>query len=175
MVSVICPVLPCLNLFKVILGQPCDEDSCYLAPGVPSPLRDAGHDLDDWTPYQNWVEFKAAHFLYCQTQMSAPNINTLLDLWAATLLKHGDAPQFANAPDLYNTIDSMLLGDVPWQIFSLTYNGELPDGPAPPWMMSEYDVWFWDPHIIVKNMISSPNYINHFDVASICNFDSNGE
>jgi hypothetical protein len=107
--------------------------------------------------------------------MSAPNINTLLDLWAATLLKHGDVPPFANAPDLYNTIDSTPLGDVPWQSFSLTYNGELPDGPAPPWMTSEYDVWFWDPHVVIKNMISSPDYINHFDVAPIRNFDSNGE
>lgn len=173
--SVTCPVLPCLNLFKAILGRPCDEDGCYLAPGVPPPPRDAGRDPDDWTPYRNQVEFEAAQFLYCRTQMSAPNINTLLDLWAATLLKHGDVPPFANAPDLYNTIDSTPLGDVPWQSFSLTYNGELPDGPAPPWMTSEYDVWFWDPHVVIKNMISSPDYINHFDVAPIRNFDSNGE
>jgi len=54
--------------------------------------------------------------------MSAKNINTLLDLWAATLLKHHDSPPFANHSDLYETIDSTPLGSVLWQSFSLTYN-----------------------------------------------------
>jgi hypothetical protein len=78
-------------------------------------------------PYQNWVEFEMAEFLYCQAQMSASNINTLLDLWAMTLLKYNDAPPFANHSDLYNTIDLTPLGDIPWQHFSLQYNGEVPD------------------------------------------------
>jgi hypothetical protein len=107
--------------------------------------------------------------------MSAPNINTLLDLWATTLLKHRDAPLFANASNLYNTIDLTPLGDAPWQSFSLTYNGELPDGPIPPWMTSDYDVWFQNPHIVIKNMIGNPSYINHFNVAPVCKFDSNGD
>jgi hypothetical protein len=60
--------------------------------------------------------------------MSASNINKLMDLWAATLLKHGDAPPFVNSYDLYNTIDFIPLGDVLWQHFSLKYNREFPDG-----------------------------------------------
>jgi hypothetical protein len=120
------------------------------------------------------VEFEAARFFYCRTQMSAPNINMLLDLWAATLLKHDDTPPFANHSDLYNTIDSTPLGDIPWQSFSLTYDGELPDDAVPQWMILEYDVWFRDPHLVVKNMISNPDYKHHFDTAPVQVFDHDG-
>jgi hypothetical protein len=59
--------------------------------------------------------------------MSAWIIDMLLNLWAATLLKHDDTPSFANHSDLYNTIDSTPLDDVSWQSFSLNYNGEFSD------------------------------------------------
>jgi len=104
--------------------------------------------------------------------MSTRNIDNLLDLWAATLLKHGDTPPFANHTDLFNTIDSTPLGDIPWQTFSLNYNGEDPDGP--PWMTSMYDVWFRDPRLVVKNMIDNPDYGNQFDSAPTRTFDSEG-
>ena len=34
------------------------------------------------------------------------------------------------------------LGDLPWEFFSLEYNGDLPEGNVPSWMSSEYNVWF---------------------------------
>ena len=73
---------------------------------------------DDWMPYKNHVKFETAEFLYCKTQMSADNIDTLTSLWAATLLPHDDTPPFADHNDLYETIDSTPIGDVPWQSFS---------------------------------------------------------
>lgn len=106
--------------------------------------------------------------------MAASNINTLCDLWAATLLKHYDTPPFASCSDLYNTIDSTPLGDVPWQSFSLTYQGELPGDTTPSWMTSEYDVWFRDPHTIVQNMIRNPDYNHYFDTAPVRVFDHDG-
>jgi len=56
--------------------------------------------------------------------MSTDNIDTLTNLWAATLLPRDDSPPFSNHSDLYETIDSMPVGDVPWQSFSLTYDGK---------------------------------------------------
>ena len=105
--------------------------------------------------------------------MSVRNIDVLLDLWATTLLKHDDMPPFANHTDLFNTIDSTPLGDIPWQTFCITYNGEIPDG-APSWMTSTFDVWFRDPCLVVKNMIDNPDYSNHFDSAPTRTFDSKG-
>jgi hypothetical protein len=105
--------------------------------------------------------------------MSTRNIDTLLDLWAATLLKHDDTPPFANHTDLFDTIDSTPLGDVPWQTFALNFSGEVPDG-APSWMTSAYDVWFRDPRLVVRNMIDNPDYGNQFDSAPTRTFDSKG-
>ena len=126
-------------------------------------------------PYRNRGEFETAQFLFCKAKMSARNIDTLLDLWAATLLKHDDTPPFANHGDLFDTIDSTPLGDVPWQTFSINYDAgeEVPDG-APSWQTSTYDVWFRDPRLVVRNMIDNPDYGNQFDSAPTRTFDSKG-
>ena len=160
-----------------MLGQPCSEDGADLPLNTPPPPRHTNRRPDDWTPYRNRIEFETAQFLYCRAQMSAPNINILLDLWASTLLKHNEPPPFANHTDLYNTIDSTPLGDVPWQSFSLRYNGdEVTEGHdnLPQWMASEYDVWFRDPHMIVKQMLDNPDYNHFIDVAPVRIFNSSG-
>jgi hypothetical protein len=56
--------------------------------------------MDDWTPFQNRTEFETADFLYRRNQMSASDIDTLLDLWASSLLKYNDHPLFADHNDL---------------------------------------------------------------------------
>jgi hypothetical protein len=153
------------------IGQPCDEHGNYLpADAPPQQTRHAHANPNDWTPYRDRVEFETAQFLYCQAQMSAGNINTLLDLWAATLVKHDEPPPFANAADLYETIDSTPLGDIPWQSFSVTYDGDAPD-PAPQWMSTEYEVWFRDPRLVVRNMVDNPDYKDGFDTTPIRVFD----
>jgi hypothetical protein len=87
------------------LGQPCDKDGNNLLPGAPlPPVQDPSND--DWTPYDDHIQFELADFIFCHNQMLAGDINCLLDIWAATLFKHHDCPLFANINDLYETIDS---------------------------------------------------------------------
>jgi hypothetical protein len=107
--------------------------------------------------------------------MSASNINTLLDLWAATLVKYDDTPPFSSSSDLYSTIDSIHLGDIPWQSFSMKYSEDPDHAPVPQWMTAEYEVWFRDPHLVIKDMIGNPDYIGGFDMAPIQVFDGNGD
>jgi hypothetical protein len=90
--------------------------------------------------------------------MSAGQIDTLLDIWAATLIKHDDSPPFTGHRNLYETIDSTPLGDVSWQTFSMSYSGTRPAENVLPWMTAEYDVWFRDPHLLVHNMLSNPDF-----------------
>jgi len=106
--------------------------------------------------------------------MSAGDIDQLLTLWAASLVQHDDLPPFSNHADLYQTIDSTLLGDVPWESFSLKYNGVLPQGEKPSWMTSEYDIWFRDPRAVVRNLISNPDFKGEFDYAPYQEYDTNG-
>jgi hypothetical protein len=107
--------------------------------------------------------------------MSGRNIDTLLDLWAASLIKHEDHPPFRDHNDLYATIDATPLGDVPWQSFSLTYDGEIPDNGAPVWMSDKYEVWYRDPRTVIRNMLDNPEFDGKFDRSPFRKFDTNGE
>lgn len=103
--------------------------------------------------------------------MSGGNIDALLDLWAASLLPHGDLPPFRNHADLYETIDRTPLGDVQWQSFKLSYGGPKPDGEVPTWMTDEHTVHFRDPREIVKNMLANPDFKEEIDYAPLREFD----
>ncbi|KAG0701710.1 hypothetical protein DFH29DRAFT_1000020 [Suillus ampliporus] len=150
------------NYHPLLDGHSCDEHGNFLtndAPPSPPELK----SRDDWTPFRNRVEFEMAELLYIKNQMPAGQADRLLDLWATTLLKHGDIPPFADHKDLYATIDSIPLGDVKWVGFSCTYTAEKPDGNYPPWMDGSYDVWYQDPQEVVQNMLVNPAYSDEMD------------
>jgi hypothetical protein len=134
---------------------------------MPPPPRDSDRGPDDWTPYNNRLEFEVADFLYRRNQMSAGNINSLLALWAASLAIHNDEPPFSNVAQMYDTIDSTPLGDIPWESFSLQYNGIQPEDDIPSWMEADYDVWFRNPRTLVHNMLSNPDFKSDFDLAPL--------
>ncbi|KAF7310321.1 hypothetical protein MIND_00406200 [Mycena indigotica] len=73
-------------------------------------------------------------------------------------------PPFANDEDLYATIDSIPLGDIPWQSFSVKYTGELPDDP-PTWMTDTYEVWFRSPLDIFEKQLGNPDFKDEMDWA----------
>jgi hypothetical protein len=155
--------------------MPCDEEHNYLPPGTLPPPNPERRSSDDWTPYSDRHEFEMADFLYRRAQMSGANIDNLFDLWAAKSLASGDLPPFVDAADLYDTIDSTPLGDVPWQNISLKYTGTPPDDRTPAWMTAVYEAWFRDPHAVVKTMIGNPDYKEGFDVAPIYVSTSDGQ
>ena len=138
-------------------GLKCDVNGDFIDPNTPPPPRNESPSTD-WFPYESRTAFETARFLFTRNQMSASHIDTLLDLWAATLIKHNDAPPFATHDDLYSTIDATPLGDVPWESFSMTYTGDKPAEDVPPWMDSTYDVWFRDPRLLVQNLLSNPDF-----------------
>ena len=76
------------------------------APAQPLPAR----LVDDWAPYNDRVSFELAELLYTKEQMSGGNIDTLLELWAASQLEHGASPPFSNHRDMYSTIDATSQG-----------------------------------------------------------------
>jgi hypothetical protein len=153
-------------------GAPCDEDGNILPAGVPPPPRETDNGPNDWTPYESRTEFETADFLFTKNEMSAGDIDTLLNLWAATLVAHDDTPPFTNHDELYATIDATPLGDVTWDSFTIKYNGDFPADNIPPWMTSNYDVWFRDPRAIVQNLLSNPDFDNEFDYSPLQEFDA---
>ncbi|KAG1839875.1 hypothetical protein F4604DRAFT_1885178 [Suillus subluteus] len=163
------------NYHTLLDGHPCDKHGNFLPDGMPPPPTTEPKSCNDWTPFRNRVKFETAEFLYIQNQMPANQADRLLNLWATTLLKHGESPPFADHQDLYATIDSIPLGEVKWQGFSCTYSDEKPDGSYPPWMDGSYDVWYRDPREVVRNMLANPAYSDEMDYRPYREYSTDGD
>jgi hypothetical protein len=109
-------------LTLLYVGWICDESGNDV-PSDSLPPHNTDKGPDDWTPYDNCLQFEVADFLFHQNQMSAGDINFLLHLWAASLDIHNDVPPFSKATHLYDAINSTPLGDITWESFTLQYNG----------------------------------------------------
>ncbi|OCH84992.1 hypothetical protein OBBRIDRAFT_706114, partial [Obba rivulosa] len=150
-----------------ITGRPCDEHGKFLPEGAPPPPRTT-QSHNNFEPFDDRVHFEAADFLYTRNQMSAGDIDFLGLLWAATLLKHNSTPPFSDHKHLYETIDSIKHGDVPWQSRTFKYTGKVPDPKAvPSWMSAGYNVCFRDPRQIVHNMLANPDFDGEFDYTPV--------
>ncbi|KAI0629758.1 hypothetical protein C8Q77DRAFT_1280491 [Trametes polyzona] len=143
-------------------GLPCDQNGHFLPEGTPPPPRTSAQS-GDWSPFCHRIEFELAEFLYKTEQMSGKNINTLMALWAADVAQYGGEPPFADRNDLYDTIDGISHGDVPWQCLIGCYQGPIPDGGAPAWMRDEYEVWYRDPRQVAHRMLANPDFEDGFD------------
>jgi hypothetical protein len=106
--------------------------------------------------------------------MPAGQIDTLLDLWAASLLKHNDAPPFTSHKDMYKAIDSIAHGDVKWENVKLKYTGELPAENVPSWMLAEHEIWYRNAKSIANNMLANRDFVGEIDPAPLRDYDENG-
>jgi hypothetical protein len=96
--------------------------------------------------------------------MSGTKFDRLCNLLAA--IYPDMPPLFANHNDLYSTIDTILQGNIPWEYFSVSYNGELPeDREVPSWMRAPFEVWYQDPLSMMEGQIGNPNFAKEFDFA----------
>ncbi|KAK7683266.1 hypothetical protein QCA50_013528 [Cerrena zonata] len=151
-------------------GLPCDRTGNPLPPETPPPPHTPAQP-SDWTPFGNRQEFELAEFLFIKNQASAPDINFLMDSFAAFGCPFGMSPPFADANDMYEVIDSIPLGDAPWHSFTASYNGAVPAINTPEWMTAKYDVWCRSPLDIVRNLLANPDFKGEFDYAPFREYD----
>ena len=64
-----------------------------------------------------------------------------------------------------NKINAIKVGDLPFQSFSVSFNGEISEGNTTPWKHASYDVWFRDAHMVLENQLKNPDFSNKIDVA----------
>ena len=160
-------------LFR-ISGRPCNIEGEYLAPdAIPEvPQTPASEpSRDDWTPFDSKAAFRAAELLFVDSQMSQGHIDTLMDIWNEA----GQGP-FTDHQDLYDTIDSIALGDFPWQSFCVRYQNEASDDDPntyPQWMSDPHEVFYRDPHLVVKAMLANHDFDDGMDFAPHRVFNKN--
>ncbi|KAH8984072.1 hypothetical protein EDB86DRAFT_3066193 [Lactarius hatsudake] len=105
--------------------------------------------------------------------MSEGDVDALLDIVERS---NGSVP-FSDHTDLYAAIDGLTVGDVPWQSFTVQFNGELGDDvdeTQPKWMSDVHEVFYRDPHLIVRGMLTNPDYEGGMDFGPYRAFDKDG-
>jgi hypothetical protein len=124
------------------------------------------------------MQFELADFLYRRNQMSEGHTDFLLGLINALLATHNDTAPFRNHDDMHAKIDATTLGEAPWNSFSLSYNGPVPDGMSweniPTWMTEDHEVWYRDPITLVENLLSNPDFKDEFDYTPYQEYDEDG-
>ena len=74
-------------------------------------------DPTNWGAFKSKEGFEIAELVYCSVHMSQGNIDKLLKRYS------DEQVPFSNHEELYAAIDGIALGGVPWQRFSVQYNG----------------------------------------------------
>ncbi|KAF5365298.1 hypothetical protein D9758_005472 [Tetrapyrgos nigripes] len=120
-------------------GTPCDIAGDDLPEGSPPSARES-LEPDNYSPFNSAVEFELGEFLYQKVEMSGGDIDTLAGILSGLLGPDRDLP-FTSHEELYATIDDIKQGDVPWESFSVRYNGDLPDdiSTVPAWKTQSYE------------------------------------
>ncbi|KAG1855567.1 hypothetical protein F4604DRAFT_1883217 [Suillus subluteus] len=147
------------DLFDVHSGTPCNANGNDLDEGSP-PLPHK-QPTSPWHPFAN----QGAQF------------NELMHI-CTQINGDGNPPPYANKQDLHDTIDVIGQGNVPWQSFTIQHTDaeRLANDPsAPQWTLAEYDVWFWDPRILLHNQLSSPAFKDKIDYAPCQVYNNNHE
>ncbi|KAN0138814.1 hypothetical protein V8E53_003202 [Lactarius tabidus] len=84
----------------------------YHPPGTPMHPKESAPE-GAWAPFGNEVQFQLVDLVYCHVQLSATNIDFLLNLWAQSASQFNAPASFASHKDLYLLIDSSGLEDAP--------------------------------------------------------------
>ncbi|KIO14670.1 hypothetical protein M404DRAFT_17529 [Pisolithus tinctorius Marx 270] len=159
------------NYHTSLDARRCDAKGNFLPDDAPPPPC-MQKSLDNWTPYHNQLEFELTDFLFTHAEMSAKKLDTLLEIWAASLLALGGDPLFNNHAELYHVIDSTCVGEVPWEDFTIRYTAEVRDEETAPWMFDNYDVWYRDPQKVIHNILASSNLVAEMDYVLYREYDA---
>jgi hypothetical protein len=160
-----------LTNYCILVAKRCNEHGEFLTTDV-VPVPPTERSETDWFPFNSRVGFELADFIFAKAELSKKKVDHLLELWAATLVPHGVQPPITDHTDLLQQVDSIPLGNVPWESFCLSYNGPLPETTRPlEWKVTEYEIWFRNPRDVIKGILSNPEFDGHIDYSAYREFE----
>lgn len=157
----------------MVSGLPCDAAGRYLPKGA-SPEPVATGPPTDWSPFESGPAFRLAEGLYADMQASGTRIDQLLSNLKDHADTHGGGLPFESSKDLYDTIDRIKVGDVPWMEFTYQYRGETSIN-SPTWQTKEYKVYYRDPRALIKEILSNTDFKGELDYAPFIHTGQNGK
>ncbi|KAF8139321.1 hypothetical protein K438DRAFT_1785789 [Mycena galopus ATCC 62051] len=128
-----------------------------------------------WKPFASRIEFNFADFHFSCAQSSAAEINTALDLWAASTMGTDRSTPWNNAADLYADIDRIQEGNAPWKTHIIRYSGALPPGTPPRWMTQPYELCVRDLREVLHHQLGTRSFKEHVNYVPYRQFNHAGK
>lgn len=155
----------------VLIAKRCNEHGEFLTSDAPLAPPMARSETD-WFPFESRTGFELADFIFADAELSKKKANHLLELWAAALVPHGLSPPISDHVDLLRQVDSIPLGNVPWECFCLSYDGPPHETSRPPeWKITEYEVWFRNPRKVIHGILGNSEFNGHIDYSAYREFE----
>lgn len=149
-----------------------------IPPPTPFPSAD-GTPKNAWAPFEDRVAFEFAFERFFELQALEKQVGRGLDLWRAATIKaqkstNGKDIPWHSAADLYATIDSIKTEHADWMTHTFKYNRPRPNGVAPTWMDSTYELNYRDILELVELQLANPDFKDQFDYVPYREFDPQG-
>ncbi|KAJ7610408.1 hypothetical protein FB45DRAFT_1121445 [Roridomyces roridus] len=128
-----------------------------------------------WAPFSDRAEFDFANFHFTEAQSSEKDINTALDIWAASVMKYGATAPWKDAREMYAAIDTIRDGQAPWRTYTLRYSGPLPPGQPPKWMTHTYELCTRNTRLLLHNQLSTTVFRQHVNLVPYRQFNHAGK
>ncbi|ETW85029.1 hypothetical protein HETIRDRAFT_308646 [Heterobasidion irregulare TC 32-1] len=149
-------------------ARPCNSGGNFV-PRNASP-EPPDHESVDWTPFPDRPTFECASLLFEKMRASIGSINELFNILAAkNVLDNAGENIFASARDMYNTIDSIPFGDLPWHSFGIKYAGPV-DKHSPSWKTETYVIHTRNASDVVARIVNNPTFDGKFDYTAFEEF-----
>jgi len=83
-------------------------------------------------------------------------------------------PQWQSAAEMYETIDSIPRGKVPWTVIRVRYTGPVTEPVPPKWKMEEYEFYVHDVRSLIQMQLRSPTFRAEFAALPYHQFNCGG-
>ncbi|EIW82007.1 hypothetical protein CONPUDRAFT_152895 [Coniophora puteana RWD-64-598 SS2] len=143
-------------------------------PPPPPPPAPPAHTPDSWAPFDSRAEFDFAFDHYVTAESSASEIRRALSFWDAVVTPHGDAAPWRNEKDVYDTIDQIPEGGIPWKVYKIRYSGPRPLSP-PKWMTETYELCTRDSRAILHHQLATRDFEDKIHYAPYRHFNHEGK
>ena len=147
-----------------------------LTPLLPALPSQDDQCLHDWTPFEDRLTFDWAYHHYVKVQLSAAKIAQGLDFWLAIAIKHGSTAgvPWRNAKEMYEAIDSIKIGSLPFKTLAFRYTGPKPSMP-PPWMEQEYKLNTCNVVEVIQEQLATSDFTSQINYIPYKEFNNKGE
>jgi hypothetical protein len=160
-------------------GVPCNADGTPLATsnGALPSLPPVPLSSNPFWPFENRHEFDWVVHYVQDLSASKRQISKGLDLWLSSTLHPGytgPPVPWKNAREMYNTVDAIQQGTVPWKRYEIKYQGPV-DENSPKWKLQTYELCYRDVLQLMEEQLANPDFKDDCDYVPFMELDEAGE